>query len=117
MKKASFYTELAYLFGIAGLALGTAFMEKANMGISMVVAPAYLIHLKLSKIWTFVTFGMAEYTLQVCLLIIMVIVLRKFKISYLFSFVTAIIYAFTLDGCMAIIANFSLSSFSSSEFH
>lgn len=24
MKKATFYTELAYLFGIAGLALGTA---------------------------------------------------------------------------------------------
>jgi hypothetical protein len=57
MKKATFYTELAYLFGIAALALGTAFMEKANMGISMVVAPAYLVYLKLSKVWTFVTFG------------------------------------------------------------
>ena len=111
MKKAAFYTELAYLFGIAGLALGTAFMEKANMGISMVVAPAYLIYLKLSKVWTFVTFGMAEYALQVSLLVIMVIALRKFKISYLFSFVTAIIYGFTLDGCMALVANIDTSSF------
>lgn len=111
MKKATFYTESAYLFGIAGLALGTAFMEKANMGISMVVAPAYLIYLKLSKVWTFVTFGMAEYSLQVVLLVIMVITLRKFKVSYLFSFVTAIIYGFTLDGCMALVADIDTSSF------
>jgi len=111
MKKATFYTELAYLFGIAGLALGTAFMEKANMGISMVVAPAYLIYLKLSMVWTFVTFGMAEYTLQVFLLIIMIAVLRKFKASYLFSFVTAIIYGFALDGCMALIADTDTSFF------
>ena len=110
MKKAAFYTELAYIFGIASLALGTAFMEKADMGISMVVAPAYLIYLKLSAVWPFVTFGMAEYTLQIVLLAVMVIVLRKFKVSYLFSFVTAVIYGFTLDGCMALVANFDASS-------
>lgn len=111
MKKAAFYTELAYIFGIAALALGTAFMEKADMGISMVVAPAYLIYLKLSAIWPFVTFGMAEYTLQIVLLAVMVTVLRKFKISYLFSFVTAVIYGFTLDGCMALVANIDAASF------
>ncbi len=109
MKKAAFYTELAYVLGIAALALGTAFMEKADMGISMVVAPAYLIYLKLSAIWPFVTFGMAEYTLQVCLLAAMMIVLRRFKISYLFSFVTAVIYGFTLDGCMALVAHLDAS--------
>lgn len=111
MKKIVFYTESAYIFGIAGLALGTAFMEKANMGISMVVAPAYLIYLKLSGVWNFVTFGMAEYTLQVCLLVIMAMVLRRFKVSYLFSFVTAIIYGFTLDGCMRLLANTGIPSF------
>jgi uncharacterized membrane protein YczE len=105
MKKTAFYTELAYVLGIAALALGTAFMEKAGLGISMVVAPAYLIYLKLSAIWPFVTFGMAEYTLQVCLLAVMVMVLRQFKVSYLFSFVTAVIYGFTLDGCMALVAH------------
>jgi uncharacterized membrane protein YczE len=106
MKKTIFYTELAYLFGIAGLALGTAFMEKADLGISMVVAPAYLLYLKLSESWSFITFGMTEYTLQACLLLVMVLILGKFKISYLFSFVTAIIYGFTLDGCMAMVAGF-----------
>ena len=31
MRKASFYSELAYVVGIVGLALGTAFMEKADL--------------------------------------------------------------------------------------
>jgi uncharacterized protein len=103
MNKTIFYSELAYVFGIFGLALGTAFMEKADFGVSMVVAPAYLFYLKLSEIWPFVTFGMAEYALQGCLLIAMILLLRKFKVSYLFSFVTAVIYGFTLDGCMALV--------------
>lgn len=107
MKKAIFYTELAYVLGIAGLALGTALMEKANLGISMVVAPAYLLYLKLSGIWSFITFGMVEYTLQTCLLLVMALVLRRFKLSYMFSFVTAIIYGLALDGCMALIAGFN----------
>jgi uncharacterized membrane protein YczE len=109
MKKLTFYTELAYVFGIIGLALGTAFMKKADFGVSMIVAPAYLLYLKLSEFWPFVTFGMAEYTLQACLLIVMTLVLRKFKVSYLFSFVTAVIYGFTLDVCMALVSGMSIS--------
>ena len=45
MKKRIFYTELAYFLGLLILAVGTAFMERANFGVSMVVAPAYLLHL------------------------------------------------------------------------
>ncbi len=111
MRKASFYSELAYVVGIVGLALGTAFMEKADFGMSMVVAPAYLLYLKLSEVLPFVTFGMAEYTIQGCLLVVMVIVLRKFKVSYLFSFVTAIIYGLTLDSCIALISHMDASVF------
>ena len=48
MKKRTFYTEAAYALGIVILAIGTAMMEKANFGMSMVVAPAYLLHLKLA---------------------------------------------------------------------
>ncbi len=101
--KVGFSNELAYVVGMITVALGVAFMEKANFGVSMVVAPAYLLYLKLSETYSFFTFGMAEYTLQAVLLIIMVIVLRKFKISYLFSFVTAVLYGFTLDACMSLI--------------
>lgn len=99
-KKTIFYTELSYVMGMLILAVGTAFMEAADFGVSMVVAPAYLLYRKLSMIFPFFTFGMAEYTLQAILLISMIIILRRFKASYLFSFVTAVMYGFVLDVAM-----------------
>ena len=98
MKKKVFYTELAYVFGIIALALGVAFMEAADFGMSMIVAPAYLMHLRLVETLPFFSFGMAEYTLQAALLAIMCVLLRKAKLSFLFSFVTAVLYGFILDG-------------------
>ena len=44
MRQKSFSAELAYILGIVALALGTALMERADFGVSMVVAPAYLLH-------------------------------------------------------------------------
>ena len=105
MKKI-FYSELAYVLGLITLAFGCAFMEKADFGLSMVVAPAYILYLKLSEIWSFITFGMMEYLLQAVLLILMIIAMRRFKISYLFSFVTAVIYGYTLNGTLAIVGLF-----------
>ena len=52
MKKRIFYTEIAYILGLIALALGTAFMEKADFGLSMVVAPPYILHLKISEFLT-----------------------------------------------------------------
>lgn len=95
-----FSNELAYVVGIVAVALGVAFMERADFGVSMVVAPAYLLYLKLSPTYSFFTFGMAEYTLQAVLLVVMCIALRRFKLSYLFSFVTAVVYGLVLDLCM-----------------
>lgn len=99
-----FFTELSYVLGILSLALGTALMERADFGVSMVVAPAYLLHLRLSQTFPFFTFGMAEYSLQAALLITMCLALRRFRICYLFSFVTAVVYGLTLDGCIALVA-------------
>ena len=100
MKKRTLYAEAAYLLGIVILALGTALMEKAAFGMSMVVSPAYILHVKISEFLPFFTFGMAEYTFQAFLLVILGIVKRKFRMIFLFSFVTAVIYGFTLDGVM-----------------
>ncbi len=102
MKKRTFYTELAYLGGIVLLALGTAFMERADFGLSMVVAPAYLVYLKLSQTLPFFTFGMAEYALQAVILLFMTLLLRKAKLAYLFSFISAVLYGLALDGAMAL---------------
>ena len=71
---------------------------------SMVVAPAYILHLKVSEFLPWFTFGVAEYVFQGLLIIITVLIMRKFKISYLFSFVTAVIYGTLLDGAMTLIS-------------
>lgn len=111
MKKLTFYSELAYVFGIITLALGTALTERTDFGVSMVVAPAYILHLILSEIFPFFSFGMAEYTLQALILISMVIILRKAKLSYLFSFVTAVIYGFVLDTSISLVALLPFETF------
>ena len=91
MKK-KFSTELAYVLGIVLVAWGVVLMEKADFGVSMVVAPAYLLYRWLSPAWHFFTFGMAEYCLQAVLLLAMSLLLRRFRISYLFSFLLQILY-------------------------
>ena len=98
--KRTFYTEAAYAIGIAALALGTALMEKADYGMSMVVAPAYLVYLKMSEYLSWFTFGMAEYSFQALLILILAIVMHGFKRKYLFSFITAFIYGNLLDVMM-----------------
>lgn len=101
MKK-TFYTEIAYIFGVICTALGVALMAVADFGVSMVVAPAYIIYLKVSEVLPWFTFGMAEYLFQGFLLLLIAVILRKFRLYYLFSFVTVIIYGFILDCFMAL---------------
>ncbi len=101
-QKPVFYSELAYLFGVIVLAFGTAMMEKADLGMSMVVAPAYLLHLKLSETLPFFSFGMAEYTVQALLLIALCLILGKFRLSCLLAFGTSIFYGLTLDGFISL---------------
>ena len=107
--KRLFPSELAYLIGIIILAFGSAFMEKADFGMSMVVAPAYLIHLKVSESLPFYSFGMSEYVLQAFVLIALGLVMRKFKKGYLFSFVTAVFYGTILDLSMKLVSFLPLS--------
>ncbi len=110
MKKRTFYSEASYIIGLVVLAFATAMTEAADFGLSMVVAPAYLLHLKISEFLPFFSFGMAEYTFQAFLLLLITIILKKFKFSYLFSFVTAVLYGFLLDGSMMLLENVPTNS-------
>ena len=102
--KRTFYCEIAYAIGIIVLAFGTAFMERADFGMSMVVAPAYLIHLKVSQFIPFFSFGMAEYVFQAVLLISTSFAMRQVKKSYFLSFATAVVYGIVLDFAMGAVA-------------
>ena len=99
-----FKGEIAYVIGIIALAFGTAFMEKADFGMSMIVAPAYLIHLKVSQYFSFFTFGMSEYIFQALLLVLLSIVMHRVKKGYLLSFATAFLYGIILDFFMSVVA-------------
>lgn len=86
-------SELTYILAIILLALAVAILTTADFGISMIVAPAYLLSLKVGVI----TFGQAEYIIQAGVFIVLCIVLRKFRPVYLMSFVTCLIYGSVLD--------------------
>ncbi len=92
-KKKTIPGEIVYLLGIALLSLAVAILTAADFGISMIVAPAYLLSLKLG----FVSFGQAEYIIQAGLFVLLCLALRKFKFVYFMSFVTCLIYGFVLD--------------------
>ena len=104
MKKKVFYTELSYVLGMVLMAFAAASTAKADFGMSMVVAPAYILHLKISEFLPWFTFGVAEYCFQGVLVVLTVVLMRKFKWSYLFSFVTAVLYGLLLDGSIALLA-------------
>ena len=103
-RKRIFYAELAYALGIALLALGTALMEHADFGMSMVVAPAYIVHRKLVQLLPWFSFGVAEFALQAVLLLVLSMLMGRFKRSYLFSFATAVLYGVVLDLCISAVA-------------
>ncbi len=100
MKKRIFYSELAYIVGLVLVAIGTAFMTLADFGLSMVAAPSYILHLGLSVRFPFLSFGVCDYLAQAVILLVMIIVLRRFRLSYFFSFVTAVLYGYILDGVL-----------------
>ena len=102
MKKPVFYSELAYVVGVLLLAFATSLMERGGLGMSIAVAPAYIVHLKLSEIWSFFSFGLAEYLLQGLVLTLTLIVVGRVRISWVLSFGTTILYGLALDGFMAL---------------
>lgn len=92
-KKIKINSEATYLVAILLLSLSVAMLTSANFGISMIVAPAYLLSLKVE----FLTFGRAEYVIQAVIFLILCLVIRKFRPIYLTSFLTCLIYGLALD--------------------
>lgn len=93
MKKLTIHSETVYVLSIIILAFSVAMMACADFGLSMIVAPAYILSQKLG----FITFGQAEYLIQGVLFISFLIAVRKFKPTYLFAFLTCVIYGLCLD--------------------
>lgn len=97
MKKISKMNEAAWILGILLCTLGVALCTKANLGLSMIAAPIYVIHVKLVQLFPWYTQGTSEYIFQIALIFITSIVCKRFRVKYILSFATAIISGFTLD--------------------
>ena len=93
MKKIRIPSEAAYLFALVLMALSVAMTASADFGVSMIVAPAYILSLKFS----FLTFGQSEYIVQALLFIVFCILVKKVRLMYFVSFLTALIYGGVLD--------------------
>ena len=104
MKKPTLYTEISFFLGLSLLAFGTALLSYGGLGMSMVVAPAYIFHLFLSQFLPWFSFGIAEYVLQAFVLLALTLILRKVKLTVLLSFVATLLYGIVLDGSMDLTA-------------
>lgn len=97
MKKLSKSSELLWIMGTVFVALGVSICSKANLGVSMIAAPAFVISEALINVWSGFTVGVVEYAFQGVLLIILFILLRKFNVKFLFTFLVAVIYGYVLN--------------------
>jgi len=97
MKKISKASELLWIFGIVFVALGVAICSKANLGVSMIAAPAFVVSEALLPLSNFFSVGVTEYVIQGIMLIILCVIVSRFKWTYLLAFAVAVIYGYTLD--------------------
>ena len=93
MNKPKLSRELNYVLAMMLLPFSISLATKANLGLSMIAAPTYIISEKVS----FLSYGQTEYIAQGLVLMLMCLVVKKFKTAYLTSFLTALIYGSILD--------------------
>jgi uncharacterized membrane protein YczE len=97
MKKIQRSSELLWLFGIVFVALGVAICSKADLGVSMIAAPAFVIWEALAPHWSFLSVGVSEYLIQGLLLLLLCLLVRRFRLRFLLAFAVAVIYGYTLN--------------------
>ena len=93
MKKLKLPSEVVYLAAIVLLAFSVAMLTSVDFGISMIVAPAYILSLVVPSL----SFGQAEYVIQAMLFVVFCVVMKNFRISFLSSFLTCLLYGAVLD--------------------
>ncbi len=102
-KKIIVYEEVAYIVANVILSFAVAMVTAADFGVSMIVAPAYIVSLKFPVL----SFGQAEYVVQAFVFATLCIIKRKIKPIYFFSFFTCVFYGFILDVFRKIIPIFN----------
>lgn len=102
---------MIYLLAILILSFAVAMVSAADFGVSMIVAPAYILSLAVRAL----SFGQAEYVLQAALFAVFCIIMRKVKAVYFTSFLTCLIYGAVLDFWRAVIPVFNPNIYAPSD--
>ena len=97
MKKIERTSELLWLFGILFVACGVALCSKADLGVSMIAAPAFILGEALAPLWSGFSVGVIEYLIQGILLVLLCALLRRFDWRFLLAFAVAVLYGYTLN--------------------
>lgn len=97
MKKIEKASELLWLFGIVFVALGVAICSKADLGVSMIAAPAFVVYEAIAPLWGGFSVGMTEYIIQGLMLVLLCLVVRRFDWRYLLAFAVAVVYGYVLN--------------------
>lgn len=96
-KKICIYSEALYVIALFTLSFSIALMAAADLGVSVIVAPAYILSHKL----TFLTFGQCEYLVQALVFVVFCVLMGRVRLVYFDSFLTCLIYGAVLDGWRA----------------
>lgn len=107
IKKSS---ELLWIFGIIFVALGVSICSKADLGVSMIAAPAFVLSEALSTIWDLFTVGVTEYIIQGIILIVLCLLIHRFNWRFLLAFAVAVIYGYTLDLFLFLLSDIQFDS-------
>lgn len=98
--------ELMFVLGMLLLPFSVTLCTKANLGMSMIAAPTYIVSERIS--W--LSYGQAEYIFQAIVLAVMCMIIGKFKWSYLTSFLSALIYGTVLDFYIWLLRDWSVDT-------
>lgn len=110
MKKLPRSSELLWLFGIIFVALGVAICSKANLGVSMIAAPTFVVQEAVVQLWSGFSVGVVEYLVQGLVLVILCICVRRFNWRYLLAFLVAVIYGYTMNFFLWILGGVSFDT-------
>ena len=97
IRKPQRLSEAYWLFGMVFVALGVAICSKADLGVSMIAAPPFILQEVIVKYWSNCTVGTMEYIFQGFLLLLLCVTVQRIKLKYFFSFLVAFLYGLILD--------------------
>ena len=101
LKKIPKTAELMWVLGIFLVALGVTMSKKADLGVSMIAAPTFIVYEAIRPLWA-VSVGTVEYLVQGAILLIMCAVVQRVNWRYLLAFAVAVIYGYVMDMWMLV---------------